>query len=152
MATLSTDRTVIADILRRAQVLRLALCRDNRPHIVPVSFGYHDNALYIHSRKHGTKLELLRANPLVAFEVEADVALDVRTPPCQCGFKYRSVTGTGRAEFVDDAAGKVCGLNCITRQYLGREHAYKPQQVDGVCVVKIFIENMTAKVSGYDRT
>jgi nitroimidazol reductase NimA-like FMN-containing flavoprotein (pyridoxamine 5'-phosphate oxidase superfamily) len=152
MANLITDRTVIESILGSAQVLRLALCHGNRPYIVPVNFGYHDNALYLRSRKHGTKIDLLRRNPQVAFEVETDVALNVRNPPCQCGFKYRCVVGTGRAEFLSDAADKTFGLNCITRQYLGQAYDYKPEQVQGVNVVKIVIESMTAKVSGYDQT
>jgi nitroimidazol reductase NimA-like FMN-containing flavoprotein (pyridoxamine 5'-phosphate oxidase superfamily) len=147
MATLTTDQTVIEPILRRAQVLRLALCNGDRPYIVPISFGYRDNILYFHSRKNGTKMELLQRNPRVAFEVEVDVALDIRKPPCQCGFHYACVTGTGRAEFVVDAVAKTAALNCIMRQYLGRDYTYPPAALEGVVVVKVLIENMTAKIS-----
>jgi len=35
-----TDQTILDEILRNSQVVRVAFSIDNVPHIVPLSFGY----------------------------------------------------------------------------------------------------------------
>jgi nitroimidazol reductase NimA-like FMN-containing flavoprotein (pyridoxamine 5'-phosphate oxidase superfamily) len=40
------SRDVIDEIIAQAEVCRLGLSRDNRPYIVPVSFGYDGRCLY----------------------------------------------------------------------------------------------------------
>ena len=35
--------------MRTAQICRLGLCKDNRPYIVPVNFGYDGEHIYFHT-------------------------------------------------------------------------------------------------------
>jgi len=50
------DIAAIEDILSKASVCRLGLCENNQPYVVPLCFGYKDNALYFHCAMEGKKL------------------------------------------------------------------------------------------------
>ena len=63
------DPAVLRQILGRAIVCRVAMCDGDRPYLVPFSFVVEGDALYVHSAAHGRKLEILRRNPNVCFEV-----------------------------------------------------------------------------------
>ena len=60
----------------------------------------------VHSAAHGRKLDLLRRNPHVCFEVDEDVAPVPHREACSVGMRFRSVIGTGRATFVEDVTEK----------------------------------------------
>ena len=84
-----TDASEIEDILRKASVCRLALCDEGRPYIVPLCFGYKDNVLYFHSASAGKKLDILRKNNNVCFEVDIDNELVKTGQVCDWGMKYK---------------------------------------------------------------
>lgn len=64
----------INNILTSQLIGRLACCHDKYPYIVPVTFAYDGTYIYGQSIE-GKKLELLRKNPNVCFEV--DIANDI---------------------------------------------------------------------------
>ena len=64
----------INNILTSQLIGRLACCEDKYPYIVPVTFAYDGNYIYGHSFE-GKKMEVLRKNPNVCFEV--DIANDI---------------------------------------------------------------------------
>ena len=51
-----TDRAEIEAILNEAMVCRIGLADDGEPYVVPVSFGYEDGSVYIHSAPEGKKI------------------------------------------------------------------------------------------------
>ena len=68
----------IEELLRTAVIARLACCAhdgDGRPYLVPLPCFYDGTALYALSGP-GTKLRMMRANPLVSVEVDAGEASD----------------------------------------------------------------------------
>ncbi len=68
---------------------------------------------------------------------------------CNWDTKYRSVIGFGRAFFVDDLEEKRIALNVIVERYSGQSYEYPEDALNRVAVVKIEVESMTAKKSGY---
>ena len=48
---------------------RIGCHEDGRTYVVPVCYVYHDGAIYAHST-YGQKIEMMRRNPSVCFEVE----------------------------------------------------------------------------------
>lgn len=48
---------------------RLACCEDNKPYIIPVTYTYQHPCIYGQTNE-GQKLNMLRKNPTVCFEVE----------------------------------------------------------------------------------
>jgi len=57
-----TNRQEIDAIIRSALVCRIALAAGDEPYVVPVSFGYDGDAIYIHTAKSGRKIEFIEAN------------------------------------------------------------------------------------------
>ena len=66
-----TDPAVIESVIRHAQVCRLAMARDSQPYLVPLCFGYEPGAIYLHCAREGMKLDFLRANSSVCFEISS---------------------------------------------------------------------------------
>jgi len=139
----------IEEIVRRSLVCRLGLTEENRPYIVPLSFGFKDSTLYFHSAPEGKKIEILRKNSSVCFEFDLDHEVLVDEKACKWGMKYRSVIGFGKASFVEDLEDKRKGLDVIMEHYSGRSFQYPEPAVENTVVIKVEIESMTGKESGY---
>jgi nitroimidazol reductase NimA-like FMN-containing flavoprotein (pyridoxamine 5'-phosphate oxidase superfamily) len=140
-----TDRHTIDDIIRRSRVCRLGLCDGGQPYIVPMSFGYDGAALYFHAADGGRKLNILRRNRRVCFEV--DILHDVVTAdePCGWGMKYESVIGFGRAEIVGDGEAREQALGWIMRQYGGPDGPFPEAALKKTLVIKVRIDEVSGK-------
>jgi hypothetical protein len=57
------DQQKIEEILSTAKFLRLALSDTKTPYIVPMAFGYKENALYLHSSRKAGKSRSLKRIP-----------------------------------------------------------------------------------------
>jgi nitroimidazol reductase NimA-like FMN-containing flavoprotein (pyridoxamine 5'-phosphate oxidase superfamily) len=138
----------IEKIISKAKVLRVAFTSNQQPYIVPVNFGYNQNTFYFHCAKKGKKLEMIKANPNVAFELEGDVELVSGDIPCEFTMAYESVIGNGTASIVHETQEKILGLNHIMRQYSDEVVIkYKKDLVDRMLIVKIEVDELTGKKS-----
>lgn len=138
----------IEAIIRDARVIRLGLCDNGFPYIVPVCFGYEPGTLWIHSAYEGKKIDVLKRNPRICFEMDDVQGIVKDDNPCRWGINYRSVIGTGIAEFVEDPVEKSRGLACILNQYSeGTSAVFSTQQASNVCILRIRIMEMTGKQS-----
>ena len=142
------DVAVIDDILSNAVVCRLGLCAENRPYVVPLCFGYKDDALYFHCASGGKKLDILRKNNNVCFEVDIDYKIINADQPCDWGMKYKSVIGFGKAVFIEDIESKRKALDVIMQQYSKKSFEYPEKTIKNTAVVKVEIKSMTGKQSG----
>ena len=70
-----TSREEMDAIIRGSQVCRIALAMDNMPYIVPVSFGYDGESIYIHTAKEGKKLDIININNSLCFEFERNIEM-----------------------------------------------------------------------------
>lgn len=143
------DRKTIDDILRQATVCRLGLCDDDRPYVVPLNFGYDGECLYFHSAREGRKMEVLRANPKVCFEVDVDHELVPTDTACDWGTRFRSVIGFGEARPVEDMEEKRRALDVILDHYSDGDYEYTQESLTKLAVIRIEIEEITGKQSGY---
>ncbi len=140
------DPAALEDILKRGSVCRLALVDDGQPYLVPMSYGYVDGALYLHSAAEGRKINILRNNSRVCFEVEVDVKLVTGERACNWSFHYRSVIGYGRGHFVTDPDERRLGIDAVMRQYgASGPFDYAPETMARTVVIRIEIEEMTGK-------
>ncbi len=148
-----TDRREIEEVLRRAQILRLAINDPGAPpYIVPVNFGYRDGAIFFHSSYDGKKMALIAKNPGVSFEAEADVSITApkdRTSACEWGVAYRSVIGHGRARLLTDPDEKRAGLltlmTGVAPDVNPSEFTINDEILTITAVVKIEVEELTGK-------
>ena len=137
----------IADTLKRAKVCRIAFISENGPYIIPLVYGYDGNHLYVHSSRRGKKIDILRKNSRVCFQIDTDVEIKESEIPCRWDVKYRSVIGWGNAVLIDDIEEKRGALNHIMRHYSGEStFEFSEEELDKVAVIKIEIDRITGKV------
>lgn len=143
-----TDRAVIDDIINGSTILRLGLCRDNKPYVVPLSFGYDGKDIYFHSAREGMKSDYIRANPSVCFEVEDKAELVKHDAiPCKFDFLFRSVIGFGEISEIIDKDEKKDALKILLKHYSDEEWSLPDAAIGGVCLWKIRITDVTGKQS-----
>ena len=144
-----TDQQEILRILDTAKVLHLGLCVGNEPYVVPMNYGYvmEDGklVLYLHSAVQGKKLDMMRANPKVFFEIDCDLMPFEGKLPCQYGMVYSSVMGKGIATIVEDVEEKKRAMSILMKTQTGKDFSFDDKLVSIVAVVRIDVEEYTAK-------
>ena len=144
-----TDPLEIEEIIKKAEICLIGLVDDDEPYIVPLCFGYEKNALYFHSAPEGRKIDLIKKNSRVCFEIDTDVKIVSAEKPCGWTTRYRSVIGVGRAVILRDDEEKRHGLSVIMRQYSADSAGFEFEKIDLASVIKIEIERISGKKSGY---
>jgi len=144
-----TDKKIIDEILNGSQICRTAFFDDEFPYIVPLNYGYLDNALYFHSAANGKKIDLIRKNNKVCFEIEYLSKIIEHEQSCKWTTKYRSVIGFGSIDIITVFEEKKKGLNIIMAHY-GRivNNVYNDNHIDNIVILKLKIANLSAKQSG----
>lgn len=144
------DKEEIESILNQAEVCRLALSNNNDPYIVPLNFGYKNNCIYFHSFPEGKKIDILKKNNNVCFEIDVDCKLVNAEKPCDWSMKYRSIIGFGKDSFVDSVQEKRKALDVIMNHYSSGVYEYPEKVVQALAVIKLEIEGMSGKKLGYE--
>ncbi|HEU5433666.1 MAG TPA: pyridoxamine 5'-phosphate oxidase family protein [Thermomicrobiales bacterium] len=97
----------IETMLRRHRVGRIACSANDRPYVVPITYVYDAGLVYAYSVQ-GRKIDVMREQPLVCFEID-----EVETAS-----SWRSVVAEGVFEELDDGPERSHAL----RRLVGREH------------------------------
>ena len=144
-----TDEGHIRHILDTAKVLHLGLAVDNEPYVVPMNYGYTMEegklVLYLHSALKGKKLDMMRANPKVFFEMDCDLAPFEGEKPCQYGLVYSSVMGRGTASIVEDVEEKIKAMEILMKTQTEKDFEFNERLVSIVAVIRIDVAEYTAK-------
>ena len=141
------DPGELEDVIRRAEVCRLGMVDGGEPYIVPMNFGYRDGHLYFHCAREGRKLDVLRANPRVCFELEAGVRTVRGETACQWSTAYESIIGWGTAMVLLDEEGVRKGLEVLMEHYFEGLYAFDPRSVSVTAIIRVDVERMTGKRS-----
>lgn len=143
-----TDPGMISKIIGSCHVCRLGVAQGNIPYIIPVSFGYDGDALYVHTAQAGRKISFFEANPHVCFEFEQSVSLKPHeSDPCAWSFSFQSVIGYGVIRELTDPAEMISALHLIMKQYSKQEWSFTAESIAALRVWKISIESLSGKQS-----
>lgn len=142
----------IRKILEGCKVCRLALVDEGAPYIVPMNMACDYDGeklvLYFHCAKEGKKLELIRKNPKVGFEMDKEIALVEGDTPCQYSYRFASVIGKGTAEIIEDEQEKVKALTKVMKHQSGKDFddfEKNPKLLKAVAVIRVTAEEYTCK-------
>jgi nitroimidazol reductase NimA-like FMN-containing flavoprotein (pyridoxamine 5'-phosphate oxidase superfamily) len=143
-----TDPAQLPEIIRKSPVMRLALCLDGAPYVIPLSHGYDGEHIYFHCAPEGLKTDILAQNPRVCCLFEAQAELRRKgDSPCDWGFDYATVIVHGLAARVEDPEAKLAALQIITENYAKDAPRVPEKKLGGVDVWKIEVLEMTGKKS-----
>ncbi len=145
-----TDRAAIDEILDRAEVGRMGTCADGVPYITPVNFARRENSIYFHAALEGRKIDNIRANPQVCFEVDEPLGTVVSGEGgCGVSYSYRSAIIQGLARMVEDDVEKKEALDILLQKFepgkVGLE--FQPSTFARTAVIEISIEEISGKQS-----
>jgi uncharacterized protein len=145
---------LIEEIINKADVCRIALADNKTPYIVTMNFGYSGypmRRLFFHCANTGRKLEMIRKNEYVCFEMDIDHQLYVKPANdgrkgCNWGMNYRSVVGYGNISIITDKEAKKTGLDCIMKHYGNEnEYFYDEKALANTTVLRLDIKEITGK-------
>ncbi|MCK5004911.1 MAG: pyridoxamine 5'-phosphate oxidase family protein [Candidatus Aminicenantes bacterium] len=143
-----TDPEVIEYVLNKGDICRLGLVNEGLAYIVPMNFGYKGGYIYFHSASEGTKIDILKQNPKVSFEIDIDHRIVEGDSACNWSASYLSIIGNGVVEFIDDAVAKKNALNVIMGKYSERKDWEFPGEVvDKTSIFRLFIKEISCKGS-----
>lgn len=142
------DPKVIDAILQAALVCRIAMAEKGSPYIIPVNFVVSNSHLYFHCAPFGKKIDFLRNNAAVCFEVDIPGDLVMGETACSWGMTYKSVIGFGQAYFIEGAEEKKKALNILMKKYAGQDSfSFIDDKLDKVCVIGVRIDTISGKRS-----
>ena len=143
-----TDRMEIESILSQARICRIGFSQNTKPYIVPMNFGYKDGYLFFHCAQEGMKIDIIKQNNNVCFEVDINHEITDTGIPCDWSTRYSSVIGFGKALLVKDPIEKKLALNVIVNHYSPKaKFKHSEEALNKVGIIKIEITSMTGKKS-----
>ncbi len=140
------NKKELIDLLESQVFGRLGCSLGGETYVVPINYVYRDNAIYAHSGN-GKKIEMMRANPKVCFQV--DEILDT--------FRWKSAILFG--DFVElkeeerqqAMQGIIHRIMPLTdRPTEQPSHGIKPEKQTNIIVFKIEISKATGKSESHD--
>ncbi len=144
-----TDIGEIVKILDNAKVLHLGMVDGDEPYVVPMNYGYtlEDGklTLWLHGAKRGRKLDVMRGNPKVFFEMEYGITPFEGEIACKYGITYSSLMGRGIAEIVEDIEVKKSALSFLMKTQTGKDFEFEDKMAAVVSIIKIDVSDFTAK-------
>jgi len=139
------------EIMDKCKVCRLGMVQDGNPYIVPMNYGYSYEderlVLYFHGANEGRKLDVLRANNRVCFEMDCEHGLVEGPGSCNHSYTFASIIGFGAAEFLERPEEKTAALNCLMKHQTGKDAVYEfgDNHLRAVTVFKVSVTSFTGK-------
>ena len=145
----------IIEFLSSQQTGRISSIDENGyPQIIPMNFVFINDAIYMHSHVRGEKLDNIRRNQKVGFEVDKNLEFlpSYFSDPTDASLAdtlYISVVIKGNASIVSDKEEKTTALNGLMKKYQpeGGYEPIKPEMdvLDEVVVIKIVPKSLRGK-------
>jgi uncharacterized protein len=139
----------IEEIINKSDVCRIAFANNNYPYMVTMNFGYTNDpgrSFYFHCAKEGKKLEMMRINNHVCFELDTDHKIFKGKRGCDWGMTFSSVLGYGNISEVTDNKERIKGLNSIMSHYGGEGvYEFDDRVLDNTIILRLDIVEMTGK-------
>jgi nitroimidazol reductase NimA-like FMN-containing flavoprotein (pyridoxamine 5'-phosphate oxidase superfamily) len=128
--------------------------KDGYPQIIPMNFVFVNDVVYMHSHTKGEKLENIKQNNKVGFEVDQSLEFlpsyfTHPTDASQADTLYISVVIKGTGIIVNDRKEKTLALNSLMKKYQpeGGYEGISPEMkvVDEVAIIKVVPTTMRGK-------
>lgn len=134
----------IVDLLYRAEVGRLGtFSKDGYPYVVPMHFVHYDNMIYLHGLPMGEKIDNIKYNQNVCFEVDEMLSIlyEGVENPCDVNTEFNSIIIQGNASIVENFYEKHKALLEIVKKFAPQlmEKQILPKMIDGTAVIRINI-------------
>ena len=140
----------VEELFDRAQVGRIATQnQDGFPYAVPVHFVYYQGKIYVHGLPKGQKIDNIKKNSKVCFEIDEMITLicDGVSVACDINTKFNSVIALGHARVIKEVIYVKEVLDKIIEKYTPHlSGSIIPENMlKGTAVIEISISECTGK-------
>ncbi|MDO9055373.1 MAG: pyridoxamine 5'-phosphate oxidase family protein [Sulfuricurvum sp.] len=134
----------IEALFKRAEVGRIAtLNKDGYPYVLPMHFVYADSKIYVHGLPKGQKIDNIKSNPKVCFEIDEMISLlyDGIEEACDVNTEFNSIIVQGNAIIVEEFSEKREALSKIVEKFTPHlmEKELPDAMINGTAVIRIDI-------------
>jgi nitroimidazol reductase NimA-like FMN-containing flavoprotein (pyridoxamine 5'-phosphate oxidase superfamily) len=145
-----TDSKALIEIIDKCDIIRLGLSDEGIPYIVPLNFAYEANeaqiVFYFHSATEGRKIDILKKNSYVCFELDGSFKITRNETPCKWSAEHESVVGYGNIGFINDERDKKAAMDLIMHRYgYGEIPEYLPAVFNRTLLYKLTVCQITGK-------
>ena len=145
--TSNSHSSIVRQLLENAMIIRIAIPDNPYPYLVPICFVYWNDAIYFHSANSGKKIELLRENNHVTFELDENMGIVENKNICKWSIKYRSIVGHGLVFSIESESEKYNALKELSKKYGAQARDFSFKIDKGLEILKIIIEKLTLKIN-----
>ena len=142
------DRNEVFEIVKKGRICHLCINDDVYPYIVPLNYGYEvigdELYLYFHSAMEGRKIDLLKKNNHVSFEIETDNYEHYDENKLMCTEYYESVTGRGEVFFIEEDKKRILDL-IMNHYYPEGNKPYNTEVIKRTLVYGLKVKGITGK-------
>ena len=147
------DREIIdfhemIDIMKKCDSCIVAMNDGDFPYVVPMNFGLEVQGeqvfLYFHCAMEGKKLDLLKKDNRVTFEMDCDHNFILYEERMSCTMGYSSVIGHGTIDKVADE-DKYDALKILMRQYHAEDFKFNTDMMKVTTVLRLTVTDMKGK-------
>lgn len=117
------DEAKALEFLVSAKVGRIAFSMKDHPYIVPMNYVYWSGNIYVHCADVGKKLDIVRSNTKVCFEVDEFVATLEGPGSCSYDTAYKSVIVFGDISILVEPQERHAALQALVEKYAGERMA-----------------------------
>ncbi|MDR2404785.1 MAG: pyridoxamine 5'-phosphate oxidase family protein [Deltaproteobacteria bacterium] len=142
------ERGKILELLKTSSTGHLATVgEDGYPYVTPVHFVYQDPFIFIHGNPKGTKIENLKENPKVSFELTKELGLLQADEACETNTRFESVIVKGVARVLAERDRAEGILMDFVRKYTPQhmDKALPVEKIKMTGIIEIKIEAITGK-------
>lgn len=139
----------IIQIIEKCDICRIAFLDNNIPYIVPMNFGYqYDDKmiLYFHCAKEGKKIDMIKKNNIVCFEMDCSHDPVTSDIACDSTMEYESIIGNGVIDIIYPVKEKITALNYIMKNYsIKKEFLFNDKKVRSTTILKLSVTDYSGK-------
>ena len=143
-----TDFDAIVQIIQACDSCVLGLNDDGFPYLVPMNFGMDIEEgqlyLYFHCANEGKKLDLIRKDNRVTFEMDCEHNFILYEERMSCTMGFASVIGHGTISFVPEEE-KLDALKILMRQYHAEDFRFNTDMVPATTVLRLKVSDVIGK-------
>lgn len=144
-----SSREEIIRIIQEEGICRLAIKDEPYPYIVPMNYGIEIDKeqiiLYFHSAMEGRKINLIKKDNKVGFEIDRNQGLVYDTEKGSCSILYECIIGNGEIVFLNKDE-KIKALRLILQHHgRGEDFPITEAMVERTICFKLVVNEVTGK-------
>ena len=140
------SRKEMEKVLVEERVGYLGMSSDNKPYVIPLTYGYSEGRIIFHCALVGSKLDIIRNNPNVSFTVSRHFGEMVSHPQgAECHINSDSVICFGKARIIFNIEERCRVLNTFNHCLQPNAREITMDEVANCNAVEIVVDEMTGR-------